>query len=218
MLIPNVDISPPTSPGELMPQPGSARPQMFRLLFNVFKDTVPQDYICSGFDEWPAILERADDGLETEKGLRVVVAILQYLREKSPATVIHTTKILADGSRYGKLAIFFSKRVHKWEGPLTDRCLEPWRKSFGDENILDFYLDLLALDEINNAWASDALRLIGNSCADLGSYRDRTTSVTITYTASRHQSRTCTCQAEAPNLARSPEARRKGRSCHWCSM
>ena len=55
---------------------------------------------------------------------------------------------------------------------LTDTCPEPWRLPYGEASILDFYLDLLAAEEIEHEWTSDALRLVGNSCADLGSYRD----------------------------------------------
>ena len=49
---------------------------------------------------------------------------------------------------------------------------ESLRLPFGDQRILDFYLDLLAKDENQSDWTSDALRLVGNSCADLGSCLD----------------------------------------------
>ncbi|CAD6566316.1 MAG: hypothetical protein ASARMPREDX12_008176 [Alectoria sarmentosa] len=124
---------------------------MFRLLSDTFENVVPRDRTGLGFDEWPAMLNRADAGLEIGKALRAVVSILQYLQEKSLATLVPATKVLADGSRY-----------------------EPWRLPFGDEQILDFYLDLLAADEIEHDWTSDTLRLICNSCAELDINRERT--------------------------------------------
>lgn len=74
---------------------------------------MPRDHTGLSFDDWPAMLERADAGLETGKALRAVVLILQYLRQKSPAKVIPATKILADGSRYGKLAMAVSEVVQE---------------------------------------------------------------------------------------------------------
>ncbi len=105
-----------SSTEEYIPQPGLARPQMFRYLSSIFENVVPRDHTGSGFDEWPSMLERADDGLETSKALRAVVLILQYLREKSPATIVPATKALADGSRYGKLAMADSEVMQGKKG------------------------------------------------------------------------------------------------------
>ena len=55
-----------------------------------------------------------------------------------------------------------------------------YRLPFGDEGVLDFYLDLLAEGENEHGWTSDALRLVGNSCADLGSYFGRFRRSTVT--------------------------------------
>lgn len=171
-----MELSPPTSTAENSPSPstedfapllGSARPQMFPVLSNIFKSVVPREHNDWSFDEWPELLEHADAGVEIGKALRAVVSILEYLRKKSPATVVPATKVLADGSRYGELVMAVSEVVHKKEF-LTDSCSEPWRLAFGDEKILDFYLDLLAADDNEHDWTSDALRLVGNSCADLG--------------------------------------------------
>ncbi|KAF6221887.1 hypothetical protein HO133_001855 [Letharia lupina] len=167
-----VKDSPSPSTGEVTPQLESTKPQMFRFLSNIFEVIVPRDHTGSGFDEWPAFLERADGGLEIGKALRTVVSILQYLREKSPAIIAPATKVLADGSRYGKLAMVVSEVLQEGE-LLADTRPEPWRLPFGDEKMLDFYLDLLAADEIEHDWTSDALRLIGNTCADLDINRER---------------------------------------------
>lgn len=54
----------------------------------------------------------------------------------------------------------------------TETGSESYRLPFGDNGVLDFYLDLLAEDVNEHAWTLNALRLVGNSCADLGSYHD----------------------------------------------
>lgn len=91
---------------------------MFLLLSNIFENVVPRETTGLGFDGWPAIFERADAGFEIDKALRAVASILQYLQEKSPATLVPATKVLADGSRYGKLVIAFSDLVQKREKAL----------------------------------------------------------------------------------------------------
>lgn len=103
--------------GDSASQPGSIRPQMFRLLFNVFENVMPRDYTGSGLNEWPAILERADNGLDTNKALQALVSILQYLQEISPMSIALATKILADGSRYGKLAMAVLEVARKGRAP-----------------------------------------------------------------------------------------------------
>lgn len=110
-----VKDSPSPSTGEVTPQLESTKPQMFRFLSNIFETIVPRDHTGSGFDEWPAFLERADGGLEIGKALRTVVSILQYLRENSPAIIAPATKVLADGSRYGKLAMVVSEVLQEGE-------------------------------------------------------------------------------------------------------
>lgn len=108
-----VNVLPSHSTREDTPQPEPARPQMFRFLSNIFEKVVPPDHTGSGFDGWPATLGRADAGLEIGKALRTVVSILQHLQEESPATLVPATKVLADGSRYGKLLINVSDMVQK---------------------------------------------------------------------------------------------------------
>ena len=78
---------------------------MFRSLAEVFGNVTPQEHIGIGIDGWPKILENAESDSETGKALRTVVSILQYLKEKSPVILVPATKILADGSRHGKLCV-----------------------------------------------------------------------------------------------------------------
>ena len=158
--------------------PAPSRPRMFPLLSDIFEDVLPRDHNGLGFDDWPTAFEHAHAGFELGKALRAVVSILGYLHEKSPITITPATKALADGSRYGKFATFVAKIVPKQRRLLLTHP-EPWRLLFGEASILDFYLDLLAAAEIEHEWTSDALRLVGNSCADLGSYRDECAQLSI---------------------------------------
>ena len=98
--------------------PVPAGPQMFPLLSDIFKDVVPRDHDGLGFDDWPTVFEHAHAGFELGKALRAVVSILRYLHNQSPTTITPTTKVLADGSRYGKFATFVSKIVLKQRRPM----------------------------------------------------------------------------------------------------
>ena len=79
------------------------QPMMFGYLSDVFGKVVPREQMGLGFDGWPMFLERADSGFETNKALQAVVSILEYLSQNSPVSLVAATKILADGSRNGKL-------------------------------------------------------------------------------------------------------------------
>lgn len=155
-----MEAPPPPSSAEGSPSPStgesttelelSQTPPMFRSLSEVFQSVVPWEKTGLDFDGWPKLLERADSGFGTGKALRTVVSVLEYLEQSSPVSLALATKLLADGSRY-----------------------ESYRLLFGDNNVLDFYLDILAEDENEHDWTSDALRLVGNSCADLDINRER---------------------------------------------
>lgn len=43
-----------------------------------------------------------------------------------------------------------------------------WRVPFGTSGILDFFLEVIATQDVDNEMTSQTLRLIGNSCADTG--------------------------------------------------
>ena len=43
-----------------------------------------------------------------------------------------------------------------------------WRLAFGQSGVLGFFLNLIAGEEADEDLISHALRLIGNSCADIG--------------------------------------------------
>lgn len=50
----------------------------------------------------------------------------------------------------------------------TNRMSEEWRGPFGESSILEFFLDFIASENVNLNLRSQALRLIGNTCADTG--------------------------------------------------
>lgn len=50
----------------------------------------------------------------------------------------------------------------------ANRILEEWRSPFGESSILEFFLDFIASEDVNLRLRSQALRLIGNTCADTG--------------------------------------------------
>ena len=119
----SVEISSPCHAKEAhIAPPVPARPRMFTLLSNIFEDVVPRDHNGLGFDDWPTVFEHAHAGFELGKALRAVVSILRYLQEKSPVIITPTTKVLADGSRYGKLVIHMSKIVPKQRRPFLTRA------------------------------------------------------------------------------------------------
>ncbi|TLD04338.1 uncharacterized protein PgNI_11971 [Pyricularia grisea] len=85
------------------------------------------------------------------QGLRTVLARAQELRQpESLDDLLAITQKLATGSRDAS-----------------------WRLPIGDSGILDFCLDLLAEPETNQSLKIQALRLVGNSCADTDENRAR---------------------------------------------
>ena len=96
-----------SSLGEDTAQLDISQPLMFGYLSDVFGNVVPREQTGLGIDGWPMLLERADSGFERNKALQVVVSILEYLEQNSPVSLVAATKILADGSRLGKLLLNF---------------------------------------------------------------------------------------------------------------
>ena len=90
-----------------MAQLDVSRPLMFGYLADVFGNIVPRENTGLGFDGWPILLERADSRFEMNKALQAIVSILKYLENTSPMSLVAATKILADGSRLGKLLFNF---------------------------------------------------------------------------------------------------------------
>ena len=93
--------------GEDTAQLNIPQPLMFGHLSDAFGKVVPREQTGLGFDGWPILLERADSGFEMNKALQAVVSVLEYLEQNSPVSLVAATKILADGSRLGKLLSVF---------------------------------------------------------------------------------------------------------------
>lgn len=53
-------------------------------------------------------------------------------------------------------------------GRFTDHVVAEWRSPFAEAGILDFFLELIASQNTNLKLRSQALRFIGNTCADTG--------------------------------------------------
>lgn len=80
--------------------------------------------------------------------------------------LLPAAEALANGSRNGKAAVHCS---HCW---YPNRATAPWRVLYGQAGILDFFLRLVASTEaIDDDLLLQALRLVGNSCADTSKFR-----------------------------------------------
>lgn len=85
-----------------MAKPQVSTPTMFECLSDIFESVVPREDARLDVHEWPILLERAQSGCQIDQALRAVFSILRYLEANSPKSLIPTTKILANGSRYGE--------------------------------------------------------------------------------------------------------------------
>lgn len=53
-------------------------------------------------------------------------------------------------------------------GPLSNHVTAEWRGPFGEASLLDFFLKIIATENVHLKMRSQALRFIGNTCADTG--------------------------------------------------
>lgn len=91
-------------------------------------------------DQW----QHSIDAAETDKFMCLVPTTCRGLKLQDDQAFANVTKALADGSRY-----------------------EPWRSPLGNTLVLESYLGLLA-EGGDYPWTTDALRLVGNCCIDIG--------------------------------------------------
>ena len=121
------------------------QPLMFGYLSDVFGKVVPREQTGLGFDGWPTLLERADSGFEMNKALQAVVSMLEYLERNSPVSLVAATKILADGSRNGKLLLDFQA--------VTSNCqstqLKWSQNSFGCHSVTTKYWAFTSIFSLN---------------------------------------------------------------------
>jgi hypothetical protein len=53
-------------------------------------------------------------------------------------------------------------------GRLLTGCAASWRKPIGESGLLDFFLEVVGNKGVRQTITTQALRIIGNSCADTG--------------------------------------------------
>lgn len=105
-------------------------PDIFSVLAEHFERVTATDRMDFGIENWHEKLKSADNGGDLSDALRIVVAILPQLE---PVELSVATRLLADGSRYGKSKLY---RIHDMtHGPSDDvknhggfllECMEYW--------------------------------------------------------------------------------------------
>ncbi|EED18349.1 GTP binding protein, putative [Talaromyces stipitatus ATCC 10500] len=132
--------------------PAEEQDQMFRALQRVLSKTEGDE---DAFDtrELRNALESADvaaqEGQRGPQLLGGVAAILQKLWQSESQYLVEAADALANASR------------------------DPsWRIPFGQSGVLQFFLQLISIPEVNKDLLFHSLRLIGNSCADTDENRE----------------------------------------------
>ncbi|MCJ1467634.1 hypothetical protein MMC07_006259 [Pseudocyphellaria aurata] len=105
-------------------------------------------------DRWRAVLELGDEsdrrGRRDVEALKLVRKILDHLWLNGPEEdLLNAAKVLADACREAQ-----------------------WRAPFSQSGILDFFLEVIATDDVDTDLSSQTLRLIGNACADTDANRE----------------------------------------------
>ena len=159
----DADSSSHTSPEE-------PTPMMFLDLANSLSHVELMDSLAP--KDWHTQLVRAHEVGSADHihdALRTVVKVLGPLRlAAEEQSLLDVTKLLADGSRY---SMYIPYRVFHHHLSVILRAYvysESWRLSYGESGVLDYYLKLVAKEEIYRVWYSDGLRIIANTCADTG--------------------------------------------------
>lgn len=140
---------------------------MFSRLQAIFQEVEETE----GFDlvELQHVLQLASAthrrGLTDVDFLEHVRAALDQLWDGGSRYMTAATTVLADASREGMLCYF---RYPKTAWSSADPDPVRWRRPFGESGVLDFYLGVLAISATEHSLMLQALRLVGNSCADTG--------------------------------------------------
>ena len=124
----------------------------------------PPESIAGG-DIW-AVLRRAEqlekDGVKDVPSLQAVKKILDRMLRSSSQLLQPATQIIADASREGTSQMTQSTR------PLPDNVIETWRRPLGESGMLEFGLAVMSSNTVSEELQTQALRLVGNACADTG--------------------------------------------------
>ena len=151
---------------------------MFRTLVNIFR-SVQQERLVELSNTGPQnvwiALQRADvasqHGIQDLEALRRIRNVLDQLLWNNSRFLTATAKALADGSRDRKFKS--SHDCDSFHTTCTKLSTAVWRTPFGEAGILDFFLNLIAADNVPEDLLVQALRLIGNACGDNGMNRPR---------------------------------------------
>ncbi|KAK2760313.1 hypothetical protein FQN54_002381 [Arachnomyces sp. PD_36] len=155
----------PTSPPAAPPRGGQKlspeeEEDMFRSLQNIFTQA-EEDEGSFNVQELLASLEQADEdarrGRKNLRALSGVRGILERLWSSGSEFMARAAETLANGSR------------------------DPsWRSPYGQTGILEFFLRIVATEDIDHDIMLHSLRLVGNACADTDDNRQRV--VDLNYT------------------------------------
>lgn len=147
--------------------------RMFSFVGAIFKQATRHEGNVDpgGINEWQAVLEGADTSYRRGRidvgALQVIRSILDYLWLNGPEDdLVKASRALADACRERELRICGRDRL----GKLLTIHKARWRVPFREGGILDFFLEVIATEDVSTDLNLEALRLIGNACADEGLY------------------------------------------------
>jgi hypothetical protein len=105
---------------------------------------------------------RRKRGLEDLKG---ILAILDQLWQCKSKHMAQAAELLANKSRDRKTVVLY----HGVSNQMLMRLFQAsWRMPYGQAGILEFFLRIVASQDVADDVLLHSLRLIGNSCADAG--------------------------------------------------
>ena len=145
--------------------------RMFRALATIFEASQLHDAriafnLQPGDDVW-TLLQRADSyeeqGLKDIPSLAAVKNVMEQMLLLHSQFLLPALRIVADKSREGLFQTPFRSRLQK-----LILSLASWRIPFGQSGLMDFGSSILSAEDTSDDLKVQALRLIGNSCADTG--------------------------------------------------
>ncbi|PGH13589.1 hypothetical protein AJ79_03582 [Helicocarpus griseus UAMH5409] len=145
-------FAPPSAPLRNGPKLSNEQEEeMFRALQAIFQSAEEED---GSFEVHELLDSLADGDEDARRGRRNVIALkevrdnLNLLWRSGSDYMVRAVEVLANGSR------------------------DPtWRGPFGQSGILEFFLRVVATDDVDDDILLHSLRLIGNSCADTNENR-----------------------------------------------
>ena len=143
---------------------------MFRALRHVF-ERAEEDLGSFDIQDLLNSLDAADSdarrGHQNLEALHEVKVTLDQLWRSNSSYMAQATELLANGSRNRKALRDLYSRFCRG-GRQADCYVAKWRLPYGSCGILDFYLRIVATPDVDKDVMLHSLRLVGNSCADIG--------------------------------------------------